>query len=176
MPQNLSKPPLELFLEDVVVPNWDKTQVRGYDVTAGRGTDAHLPLARSIDDVGAHYPSLIVSPSQPGASGGTTTYDYLTTSGPGQQRNGTFVATVRAEDERDYVGDSSTYSAVDASRITEEIIEHLEDICQSNAQGGGTDLAYIGSHRPSEIPDDTDPTPTVRLAGATVTFGWQRDP
>jgi len=49
---------------------------------------AFLPVATSIDNVGAVYPSLVVSFSNE-TSGGESTYDYVTPNGPGQNRTGT---------------------------------------------------------------------------------------
>lgn len=176
MPRELSKRPTRLFMEDILVDAWTPDKVRGYDVKAAPGTDAHLPLAQSIDDVGAHYPSLIVSPSQPGVTTGQTTYDFLSSSGPGQNRNGTMVATVRAADDRDYVGDPATETATDAMEIADEILVHVENIVQDNPLGGTTSFSFLGSSRPADVPDDTEAEPTVRLAQATIHFGWLRTP
>jgi hypothetical protein len=176
----LPKPPAQYIIDEIIVPNWDKTAVRGYDPQDSASADAYLPLATSIDDVGQVFPSLIISDSQPGPSGGETSYDFLTSQGPGQNRVGTVVATARAEDlskdKEQYAGDTGTYSTVDADQIIYELITHVEDICINNANAAGTELSWIGANRPSNVPDDTDPTPPVMQDQAVLPFGTVRKP
>lgn len=168
--------PAKHFIEEVLRKQWDPSQVRGYDVTVDNlSNDATLVDATTIDNVGAIYPSLIVTDSQPGTSGGATTYDFLTNKGPGQNRTGTLLATVRAEerDADDYVGDSATYSGADAQTIVEELATHVEDICIETSLGGASEFSLLGAQRPADIPDDTDPEDgrTVRLAQVEIRFG-----
>jgi len=173
--ERLPKRVARLFIEDILVPSWDPTGAVGYDPSAGTGDGAFLPVATTIDDVGAVYPSLVVSTSNE-TSGGDTSYDYLTTSGPGQQRDGQLVATVRAKDIDDgYTGDSQTYSAVSSKAIVRELINEVESVCLANNQGANTDLMYVGSFKGADAPDDTDQTPTVRIANCTIPYGWLRD-
>lgn len=175
MSTRLSKPPAQLFIDDVLLPNWDPAGAVGYDPTQTPGDDAFLPVATSIANVGAVYPSLVVSYSNE-TSGGETTYDFMTTEGPGQQRDGQLVATARAEDERDYAGDPVTHSTVDAETIVDRLIAEVEDICLANATADGTEFSYLGSQRDADVPDDYDTTPPVRIADCTIAYGWDRRP
>jgi hypothetical protein len=155
--------------------------VRGYDITIDdRPSDdpAALVDATSIDNVGSIYPSLIVSASQPGTSGGETTYDFLTDDGPGQNRTGSVLATARAEAGKDYVGDSSTYSSTDAETIVDEIVSHVEDICFETAAGGSSEFSFVGSQRPSDVPleDDASEGEVTWLAQVEIRFGHIRSP
>lgn len=174
----LPKPAAQLFIDDILIPDWDASGAVGYDLGAAEGTDAFLPVAQSIDDVGEIYPSLTVARSNE-SSGGETTYDFLTTNGPGQQRDGQLVVVARAEateGDEGYTGDSATYSAVDAETLVDELINEVEDVCLENDQGGGTDFSYIGSQRGADAPNDYDATPPVFIEQCTVVYGWDRAP
>lgn len=147
---------------DFLIAQWDPAQVRGYDPSA-TGTDAYLPVATTIDDVGAVYPSLVVTFSNE-TSGGETTFDFQTANGPGQSPDGTLLATARAADRDDgYVGDSATYSAADADDITDEIATHALNICRNHPLAPGTDFTSVGGQRGPDVPDDTDDEPPVRI-------------
>lgn len=177
MPPALPKRTAELILQDILLPAWTAANTQGYDPIATDGT--YLASATSIDDVGRPYPSLVVSPSQPGVASGQTTYDFMTANGPGQNRGGTVVATARVQDTTDgsgYTTDDESYPAVDAAELAEQIIDEVERICLANPTGRTTDLSYLGSHRPSDNPDDNNETPTVRLAQCTIQYGWLRTP
>lgn len=177
MSQNrLPQRPEQYFIDEVLIPNWDASGALGYDLGAAEGTDAFLPVAPSLDDVGATYPSLVITYSNE-TSGGETTYDFVTTNGPGQSRDGQLVATARAkvtEGDEGYTGDSGTYSAVDAEEIVAEIIAEVEDICLEQANAPGTDFSYLGSQRGPDVPDDEEVTPPVRIADCTIAYGWER--
>lgn len=171
----LTKPADQLFIDDVLVPSWDPSGAFGFDPDGTQpGDDAFFPVATSLDEVGEFYPHVTVTRSNE-TSGGETTYDFLTDNGPGQQRDGQLVVTVRAEDdEDDYVGDSQTYSSVTAERLVDEFIAEVESVVLANAQGGGTDFSYLGSQRGADAPDDFEPPKTVRIAQCTVSYGWVR--
>lgn len=168
------------FIKQVLRPYWDPTQVRGFDVTVDDlGKDAYLPDATTLDNVGSLYPSVVVTPSQPGATGNETTYDFLTTKGAGQNRTISLLATIRAEDaDSGYVGDSGTYSSAAAETIVEEIATHIEDICIEHPVGGGSEFSYLGCQRPADVPDDNNPDEgrVVRLAQVEVRAGNVRKP
>jgi hypothetical protein len=178
MVKQLPKRTAQLFIDDILVPNWDTSDANGFDLDASPGDEAFLPVATKLDSVGATYPSLVVTYSTE-TSGGETTYDFLTTNGPGQQRNGQLVAVARAEDtegDAGYTGDSGTYSAVDAETIVATLIDEVENVCLENAQGASTDLSYLGSQPGPDAEDDTDPTPPVRIENCTIAYGWDRTP
>lgn len=148
---------------DLLVAKWDPAQVRGFDVSAGPDNEAHLPIADTIDNVGAVYPSLIVSFSNQ-TSGNETTFDFATANGPGQAPQGTLLATARAEDRDDgYVGDATVYSATDAGTIVDEIAAHALDICREFWDAPGTDFQHVGGQRGPDAPDDLEEEPPVRL-------------
>jgi len=173
-PRSLPKKPDRLFIEDVLVPDWEPDNVRGFDASVkDPARESFIPIATSIDRVGEIYPSLIVSWSNESA-GGATTYEYMDDGNPGQQRSGLLIAAARAEEEETYVGDSNNYSAVDAERIIFEILNEVENICMDNADGGSTDWYYIGSS-PSSQPDDTmGEGETVAMDQVTVSYAWLR--
>jgi len=101
--------PAQHFMDDVLLPEWDASDALGFDPQASPGTEAFLPVATTLDNVGASYPSLVIQYSNE-TSGGESTYDYLTPSGPGQNRQGTLLAIARAEAEQGgYTGDSPQY-------------------------------------------------------------------
>lgn len=133
-------------------------------------------VAQTIDSVGAIYPSLIIQYSNE-TSGGDSTYDYLTTNGPGQTRTGTLLATARAQDVEDgYTGDSTTYSAAKANDIVVELIEAVENVCQRRADAPNSEFSTIGSQRGPDVPDDLDEDPPVRIAQCEIRYSWLRDP
>lgn len=176
MVTRLPKPAEQLFIDDVLVPNWQPSGAVGFDLNAAAGTDAFLPVATSLDSVGETYPHLTVQRSNE-TSGGETTYDFMTSNGPGQQRDGQLVVTARAEQrEADYTGDSGTYSAVRAATLVDDLINEVEDVCLRTPQGGGTEFSYLGSQRSADAPDDFDATPPVMIEQCTVAYGWDRTP
>jgi len=135
-----------------------------------------VPVARTIDNVGSVYPSLILQRSNETA-GGESTYSFMTSDGPGQNRTGTLLATARAQDvEDDYTGDSSTYDAVDANQIVVELIDEVEAVCQRRADAPNSEFETIGSQRGPDVPDDTDEDPPVRIAQCEIRYSWIRDP
>jgi len=167
--------PAKHFIDKVLLPSWDPAEAVGYDPQASPGEEAFLPVATSLDNVGAGYPSLVVQYSNE-TTGGESTYDYLTPDGPGQNRLGTLLITARAESERSYTGDSSTFAAEDAEDIAVTLIEATENLVQRNATGGGTEFQTLGSQRGPEAPDDTGVSPPVRLANTQVDYSWLRSP
>jgi hypothetical protein len=168
--------PAKHFIEQVLLPEWDASDALGYDVSATPGDEAFIPVATTLDNVGARYPSLIVQYSNE-TSGGESTYDYLTENGPGQNRQGTLLAIARAEDGGTaYTSDSGTYSAEPADDAAVKLIEAVENCCQRAAAGGDSEFQTVGSQRGPEAPDDTDVTPPVRIANTQVDYSWLRRP
>jgi len=168
--------PAKYFIDEILLPSWDASVAKGYDINASPGTEAFLPVATTIDDVGAVYPSLIIQYSNE-TSGGQSTYDYITSRGPGQQRNGTLLATCRAQDSDDgYTGDSVTYDAEPAVDIVHHILEAVEEAVQANAAGGGTEFRSLGSQRGPDAPDDQETDPTTRLGNTQILYTWPRSP
>jgi len=168
--------PAQHFIDELLLPEWQPSEARGYAVTdVEPGDERFLPVATTIDNVGAVYPSLIVQYSNE-TSGGESTYDHLTPNGPGQTRTGSLLATVRAQDDQDgYTGNAATYPAADADDIVVELIEAVEALCQRNATPATSDFATIGSQRGADVPDDTDADPPVRIAQAEIRYSWLRD-
>lgn len=178
MPTRLSKRPEQLFIDDVLLQDWQPSGAVGYDPTASQGSDAFFPVATSLEDVGSVYPHLTVARSNE-STGGETTYDAMTTDGPAQNRNGQLVVAARAaatEADEEYTGDSSTYSAVDAETLVDELINEVEDLCLRNPQGRNTDFSYLGSQRGADAPNDYDQTSPVFIEQCTIAYGWLRTP
>jgi len=164
---SLSERPEDIFM-GVLESEWTPSNVRGYDVN-----DGSLPLADSIENVGAVYPSLIIQFSSE-TSGGNTTYDYISSSGPGSNNNGELIATVRAQDDENntpsYENDGGT--AVRADTIAYEIIQEVERITRDNATGADTDFGHLGGQRGPDAPDDLDESPPVRIEQFQVSYSW----
>jgi len=177
MALSLPDKPAQHFIDAVLLGEWQPSDARGYAIDGVTpGDEAFLPVARTIDNVGAVYPSLVVQYSNE-TSGGESTYDFMTSDGPGQNRTGTLLATARAQDaEGDYTGDAATYSAVDANDIVVELIDAVEAVCQRRADAPNSEFDTIGSQRGPDVPDDTDEDPTVRLAQCEIRYSWTRDP
>jgi len=177
MALTLPSRPAQYFITEVLLPGWQPSEARGFDVTlSDPSAEAFLPVATSIDDVGAIYPSLVVQYSNE-TSGGESTYDFVTSNGPGQTRTGELLVTARAQDrEADYVGDSAAYDAAEADDIVAELTEAVENVCQRNAGGGATEFQSLGSQRGPDIPDDYDQDPPVRLADVQISYSWTRRP
>lgn len=163
------------FINAVLLPEWDPSAARGYDLAASPGSDAFLPVAPSIDDVGAVYPSLIVRYSNE-TSEGESTYSFMTNSGPGQIRTGTLIATVRAQDrESEYAG-SSTFDTLPAEDIVVALTEAVETVVANNATGGQSEFQTLGSQRGPDVPPDLDEDPPVRMADVQIDYSWVRKP
>jgi hypothetical protein len=167
--------PAQHFIDEILLPSWDPADAAGFDPNASPGDEAFLAVANTLDNVGAEYPTLVVQYSNE-TSGGESTYDYLTPSGPGQNRNGTLLAVARAEAEREYAGDSATQAAEPASDIVVKLVEAVENVCQRNATGGSSAFETVGSQRGPEAPDDDAVNPPVRMANCQVSYSYLRSP
>jgi hypothetical protein len=171
--------PAKYFINEILVPSWDADAIataKGYDLSASPADEAFLPVATTIDDVGAVYPSLIIQYSNE-TSGGESTYDYLTPNGPGQNRTGTLLAVVRAQEAGDgYTGDAAQHDPEPADDIGVHILEAVENICQRNAGGGSSQFQSLGSQRGPDATDDDDENPTVRIDNRQIIYSWLRQP
>jgi hypothetical protein len=163
------------FIDELLVPEWSPSDALGFDPTAAVGSDAFLPVATSLSNVGAGYPSLVVQYSNE-TSGGESTYDFMTARGPGQNRQGTLLVIARAESEAGgYRGDAA-FSAAPARDVVVELVEEVERIATTNATGGTSAFRTVGSQRGPEAPDDTDVSPPVRIANCQVDYSYLREP
>jgi len=168
--------PAKHFIDKVLLPSWDPAEAVGYDPQASPGDEAFLPVATTLDNVGAGYPSLVVQYSNE-TTGGESTYDYLTPDGPGQNRQGTLLAIARAEAEAGgYSGDADAYAAEPADDVVVALVNAVENACQRNAAGGASAFQHVGSQRGPEAPDDTDVSPPVRIANTQVDYSFLRRP
>lgn len=170
MPTDALPDPPERIVADLLVSAWDPTNVEGYDPSA-TSSDAYLALGTGadFDDVGKPYPSVVVTPSNQ-TSGGQTTYDFTSGagSGPGQLRQGSVLATARAQDEQGYRNGAT------ADRLVYLCRQEVERVCRANATGGTTPFTFLGSQPAADAPDDRDDEPVTRLAQVEVRFGWIR--
>jgi len=167
--------PAKYFINQLLVPDWNPSIAKGYDLITNRNAEAYLPVATTIDNVSAVYPSLIVQYSNE-TSGGQSTYDFIGENGPGQLRQGTLLCTARAQDsDNGYTGDSNNFSAQPAHDIVQHIIEAVEQVAQDNAGGGGTEFEHIGSQRGPDAPDDDEEDGTVRIANCQISYSWIRE-
>lgn len=176
MSLTLPSRPAQYFIDEVLLPEWQPSDARGYDLNAAPADEAFLPVATTIDDVGAVYPSLVVRYSNETA-GGESTYSYMTPDGPGQNRTGTLIATVRAQDRSaGYTGDGGAYAAVGADDIVATLVEAVEALVARNATAPGTEFQTLGSQRGPDVPPDDDQDPPVRLADTQIDYSWRRTP
>lgn len=174
MTQALPKKPDLYFLQDYVAPRWDATNTVGYDPNTTSG-DGVLRADTTFTKLGDYHPQFTIQTTGEESSGGASSYDYLTASGPGQNRNGTLTAQVRVEDtDGGYTGDSATYSAVSAERLALLIRQEIERICLQNPTGADTQFSFVGSNA-NHVPDEMNNTRVVRREGATLSYGWLRD-
>lgn len=162
------------FLTEFLHQYWNPANVVGFDPTAAEDTESVVYNADSFDKVSDRYPQFTIQDA--GVDSGTaTTYDFLGTTGPGQNRTGTLTAQVRVEDsDTGYTGDSSTYSAVDAERLATLLRQEIERVIQDNPTGGNTEFSFVGSTE-DEVPDTGDTTQRTRRAGCTISYGWVRE-
>lgn len=168
--------PARHFIDEVLLPAWDPAEAVGFDPSVETDDAAFLPVATTIDNVGAVYPSLIVQYSNE-TSGGETTYDFMTSSGPGQHRTGTLIATARAQDRNGgYTGDSGTFDAEPAEDVVVALVEAVENVCQRRAHAPDSEFDSIGSQRGPDAPDDFNADPPVRLATTQIAYSWSRTP
>jgi hypothetical protein len=147
----------------------------GFDVNAPPDSDAFLPVATSLSNVGAGYPSLVIQYSNE-TSGGESTYDFLTSEGPGQNRQGTLLAIARAEAEQGDFAGSPSATPQPARDLVVELVEEVERIAITNATGADSEFRTIGSQRGPEAPDDMDVSPPVRIANCQIDYSYSRNP
>jgi hypothetical protein len=163
----------EYFRTQFLLPKWDETNTKGYDPS-----DGSMPTGTSISNVGAKYPSVIVSFSSE-SGGGASGYDYLTNDGAGSVQNGQLIVTIRAEDGEDgplqeiYENDGT--SPVTAEDIVTLIRQEIERICTNNENGGTTEFITLSATPGGENPDDLDSDPAVRIEDLTVNYTWLKD-
>jgi len=168
--------PAQHFIDKVLLPEWDAGDAVGVYPAAAPGGGAFLPVATTLDNVGAGYPSLVVQYSNE-TSGGESTYDYVTPRGPGQNRRGTLLAIARAESEQGgYVGDPATYDALAADDLAVALVAAVENVCQRAATGGASAFETVGSQRGPDAPDDRDVAPPVRIANTQINYSYLRQP
>lgn len=165
------------LLQDFIAPRWDASNTVGFDPNSTSG-DSVLRADTSFTKLGDFYPQFTIQTTGEESSGGESSYDYLTNSGPGQNRNGTLTAQVRVEDTEDddvgYTGDASTYSAVSAERLALLIRQEIERICLANPTGADTEFHFVGSNA-NHVPDEFGDTRVVRREGLNISYGWLRD-
>jgi len=172
----LPESPDQYFINQLLLDgrSWDASEVYGYDPNPSYTDSAWFAYGTDLDNVGSSYPNLVISYSNETA-GGESTYQYMTPEGPGQNRNGSLVATARVQDQD---GGYSTPdgSTVEASELASAIIEEVENVCQRNAAGGSSLFTSVGSQRGPDNPDDREEKPYVRIASATISYSWRRGP
>jgi hypothetical protein len=165
----------ESALVDLLVDKWTPANVHGFDVSAGPQADAYLPLATTIDNVRAPYPSLVVSFSNE-TTAGESTYDFLTPAGAGQSRTGTALATVRAEDRPPEGYDTPSGDRVRAEQLVDDIAEEALRIALATPTGAGTPFTSVGGQPGPDVPDDTGQEPPVRIAQRELRFARLNEP
>lgn len=164
---NLQQTPENEFM-DILQNKWDSSNVRGYDVN-----DGSLPLADSIENVGAVYPSLIISFSNE-TSPNETTYSFLSDDGPGSNNDGTLIATARAQDDDNNEGvyENDGGNAARADTICFEIIAEVARISRDNPLGASSEFSHVGSQRGPDAEDDLEESPPVRLKQSQVSYSY----
>jgi|APHM01.1.fsa_nt_gi hypothetical protein len=175
MVTKLPQSPADVFIDQALVPDWEPSEVSGFDVSASPGDSDFLPVGQSLNDVGTIYPHLTVQFSTE-SSPGETTYNYINEDGtPGQDRNGELVITARAEDQRRYTGDSAAHPPVGADEIVEQLIAEVEAVALRNAVSTATDISPLGSQRGADQPNDYEVTPPVLMSSCVISYHYSRD-
>jgi len=166
----------QVFIEQALLEDWDPSRAVGYDPSLSRGDDGFIPVAESLEDVGERYPSLTVARTNETAPG-STSYNFITADGPGQDRTGQLIVTARAETrEAGYSGDPSQIDPVDAEDLVDELINEVEDTALSNATPGDTEFNSLGSYRGADSPHDFDASPPVMIEQCIIVYSWTRLP
>lgn len=168
--------PVDVFLEQALIPSWDPAVAVGYDLDATPGDAAFLPVGESLDDVGESYPHLTVQRTNETAPG-STGYNFITAEGPGQDRSGQLLVTARAE-KRDggYSGDADLHDPVGADDLVETLLDMVEDTTLANATAEDTDFNSLSSYPGADAPNDYDATPPVMIDQCVVQYSWTRRP
>jgi len=176
MPERLSRPPEDVFIEDALLPSWRPSAAVGFDPAAAPADAAFLPVGKSLDDVGSVFPHLTVQVTNQ-TTEGDTGYAFLQADGtPGQDRTGQLLITARAEDrDAGYTGDP-TQTAVDARRLTDLLMKEVEFVASDNFAPTDTEFDRLGSNPAADAPDDFAQDPTVRVEQVTILFAWTRTP
>jgi hypothetical protein len=178
MVQQLSDEPETVFC-DLLRDNWDSTDTLGYDPTLDdTSKDAQFDIQTSLDKVGRVYPHITVTFSDQ-TTPGETGFTFMGTNGPGRQPRGTCLATVRAEAAGGgYVGDSNSYTAVDADGLVRLFRQEVERVCRANPLGGASDFTTVAPRRSGDIPDDDDPAvgDVVRQSQVTLLYSFTQEP
>lgn len=176
MSLQLPDDPDQYFINEILLDgtSWNPSEVHGYDPNTSAGSESWFPYGTSLDNVGQSYPSLTVQYSNE-TSGGESTYDYMTQQGPGQNRNGSLVATARVQ-EQDGDYETPDGSTVKADALAGDLIQQVEAVCARNAAGADTQFRHLGSQRGADTPDDREETPIVRMASCTISYSWRREP
>jgi len=185
--------PAQYFIDEVLLNEWRPRDALGYDLRANPDEEMFIPVATTIDNVGAVYPSLVVQYSNE-TSGGQSTYDFMTDNGPGQRRQGTLLATARAQDKQNgYQADlgwgeeawgDGTWSGEDSTTVSAEALVYfltdaVENVCQRRADAPQTDFETLGSQPGPDVPVDygQDGTePPVRISQVEISYSWVRAP
>jgi len=194
MALTLPQRPAQYFIDEILLPGWRPYEAHGFDIRLEDPADERFcPVATSIDNVGAVYPSLIVQYSNE-TSGGESTYDFMTSNGPGQNRTGELIVTARTQQRTTRaVATGGTYGGgafgqtalggataveqtVDADDLAVALIAAVESVVARNATGGTSRFQTLGSQRGPDVPDDYDEDPPVRLAGTQISYTWVRQP
>jgi len=176
MPERLSRPPADVFIEDALLPSWRPAAVSGFDPAATPADDAFLPVGKSLDDVGSVFPHITVQVSNQ-TTQGDTGYSFLQPDGtPGQDRVGQILVTVRAEDRDAGYRGSDTVAAVSADTLTSQLRKEVEFVASDNFGPTDTEFDRLGSNPAADAPDDFAQEPTVRVEQLTVLFAWTRTP
>jgi hypothetical protein len=137
------------FIDELLIPEWTPADAVGFDPDAAPGDDAFLPVATSLSNVGASYPSLVIQYSNE-TTAGESTYDFLTSEGPGQNRQGTLLAIARAESEQGGFAGSANATPQPARDVVVELVEEVERIAITNATGADSEFRTLGSQRGPE--------------------------
>jgi len=168
--------PVDVFVEQALVPSWEPANAVGYDLDAQPGDEAFIPVGESLDDVGEVYPHLTVQRANETAPG-STGYNFVTAQGPGQDRSGQLLVTARAEkQDAGYTGDAATHDPVGADDLVETLIDMVEDTTLANATALDTDFNSLSSFPGSDAPNGYDETPPVMIEQCVVQYSWTRRP
>ena len=168
--------PVDVFVEQALIPSWEPAKAVGYDLDAQPGDEAFLPVGESLDDVNEVHPHLTIQRTNETAPG-STGYNFVTAQGPGQDRSGQLLVTARAEkQDGGYTGDAATHDPVGADDLVETLLDMVEDTTLANATATDTDFNSLSSFPGADAPNDYDSSPPVMISQVVVQYSWARRP
>lgn len=167
----LSKHPA-LLIRDILIDNWDRNNVLGYDPTVDEDDEYFVPIGRGWYDLNAPDPQITLTNFEEGViEGGISGYSGMQGdgSGPNQDRDGFGLLTVHARDTG-----NKDYQDEYAEGIVWLLEQECERILQANSNPDN-ELRNVSATLDA-MEADTDASPTRHYAQASVGYDYLKEP